>query len=105
MSAEPGHRDDAEVNCHHHRRVIERQQALRLDGKVVEHFRCFGEFHIFIIFTDKRLDYTDGGHVFLYACIQVIVFAEHLTEYLQSDDHDRTDHDDKEYYSDQEHGA
>ena len=103
LGSKPGYGDDAEVNCDHHGRVIERQKALCFHRKIVKHFGRSGEFFVFIIFTHECLDHADGGDVFLHAGVQVVVPLEYLAENLKSNHHNGSDDRYQEDYGDQEH--
>ena len=58
-----------------------------------------------MLLPDKCLYHPDGGDIFLYAGVQVIVPAEHFPENLKRYYHDSSDHDHQEDHRDQEHSA
>ena len=105
LRSQPGYRDDTEINCHHHSRRVEKPAGSPLSPKGPEAFwKPLQTSHSHAL-PDKCLYHPDGGDIFLYAGVQVIVPAEHFPEDLKRYHHDSSDHDHQEDHRDQEHSA
>ena len=101
VGAQPGHHNDAEIDRHHHGRVVEGQQALSLDEQIVQVLGGPGELLVLIVLPDKGLDHPNGGDILLDAGVQIVILFEHLVEYLQGGQHDGADHHHQEHHGDQ----
>ena len=102
MRSKPGDHQDGTIHAHLHQRHVPNQDLFGLHLNVVDIATFFVEFIRFKFTADIRFDHTDPADVFLYGCVQCIVFAKHFFKYGVNDKADRKqsnsqkdDHDDE----------
>ena len=74
---QPGDQQHTSICAELHQRRVERQNFFCFGEVLINFFGNGTEFFCFMVFTDKRFDYTNAVEVFLYHIVQFIVCAEY----------------------------
>ena len=89
LRTEPADQKNTAVNGKLHQRRVEGKVFLCFTENFVDVLCCFVELTCFMILTHIRFYYADGGYVFLYARIQLIVLRKCLIEIFHRGTHDQ----------------
>ena len=103
--AKPGQCRDTSVYNQHHHRIIQRQNAFRLDKQFVQTFRSRAELLVLMLLTYKSFDNTNRRYIFLYTGVQIIIFSENLVKDFCRLAHDKNQSDGKHHHGHQKNTA
>ena len=103
--AKPGQCRNTSVYDQHHHRIIQRQNAFRLDKQFVQPFRRSAELLVLMLLTYKSFDNTNRGYIFLYTGVQIIISTKNLVKDFCRLAHDENQCDGKHHHGYQKDAA